>query len=401
LLLAGGLVLLASIGVTADQFERPPSFDAAKILGRSAQGADYRIVTPVRSDGYLRDYTIETAYGPMSAGGDQMLLMRIKEINALAALERTTGSKKFADALLKAGLSPVEFAGNLVTKPVETVRNTLTGVGKLFGSIASGVKGAGKSRDSAMASVTGVAKQRRLIAYEYGIDPYTDFKPLSDKLNELARAAAIGGLAVTAAFIAVPGTAGTIVSNVSTANTLSSMVRDYSAAQLADINRKKLGKMGVDPDVAEEFLQNKNYTPVDSTVIVDALTRMRGVRHRDIMIERAASVDNRDVAFFIRKRMELTAAFQETTGELVSFVRLGNSPFPLLVSRSKGIVGVFPIDILSWTEETAPVISAMTSAADGNGLTGPKVLRMSGSATPLAKKNLQRLGWKIEENAGG
>jgi hypothetical protein len=99
--------------------------------------------------------------------------------------------------------------------------------------------------------------------------------------------------------------------------------------------------------------------------------------------------------------MELTAAFQDERGELASFVRLGSSPFPLLVSRSQGIVGIFPIDILSWTKETAPVISAMTSAADDNGLTGPKVLRISGSATPLAKKNLQRLGWKIEENAGG
>ena len=159
--------------------------------------------------------------------------------------------------------------------------------------------------------------------------------------------------------------------------------------------------MGVGADVTEEFLQNKNFTPVDSTVIVDALARMTGVGNKDVMVERAASVDDRDVAYFIRKRMELTAAFQEQTGELASFVRLGNSPFPLLVSKSQGIVGIFPIDILSWTEETAPVISAMTSAANDSGLTGPRVLRITGSATPLAKRNLQRLGWKIEENAGG
>lgn len=385
----------------AAELERPPSFDARRILGDAAQSPVYRIGSPIRSDGYLRDYSVETAYGVVTASGDQMLLMRIKEITALEAMNRTTDSKKFSDALVKAGLSPVEFAGNLVINPVGTVKSTLTGVGKLFGGIASGMKNAGKSQDSAAASITGAAKQKRLIAYQYGVDPYTDFSPLADKLNDLARAAAAGGLVVTAAFMVVPGAAGTLVSNVSTASTLSSMARDYSASQLMDMNRKKLGKMGVTADLTDELLQNRHYTPVDVTVIVDALARMGNVQHKDIMVERAATVASRDVAYFVRRRIELTAAYQERTGQIASFVRFGNSPFPMPVTKDNGLVGVFPIDILSWTKDTAPVITAMTSAAQDNGITGPKVLYITGSVTQLAKKNLKALGWKVEENAGG
>ena len=237
-----GIVAAVSIGAgdaVAANFENPPTVKASKILGAAAQGPGYSVASPVPSDGYLRIYTLKSPWGTVRASGDQMLRLRIKELAALNAMKQTTDSKQFGDAVMKAGLSPVEFAGKLVTAPVDTVKDTVSGVGKLFGGITSGIRKAGKSQDNPVASITGAAKQRRLIAYKYGIDPYTDLKPLKDKLDKLAGAAAVGGIAVTVAFIAIPGAAGTIISNVSTAGTLSEMVRDNSASQLMDINRQK------------------------------------------------------------------------------------------------------------------------------------------------------------------
>ena len=393
-------LLLFAANAWAGNFEQPPSSNPSKILGDAAQGGNYTIENPVTSDGYLRDYTLNTPYGVFKASGDQMLLMRIKELTALAALDQTTDSQEFADAVVKAGLSPVEFAGNLVTQPVGTLKNTISGVGQLFGGIASGIKNAGKSQDNAVASITGAAKQKRLIAFQYGVDPYTDFKPLADKLNKLAGAAAVGGLAVTAAFIAIPGAAGTIVSNVSTANTLNGYVRDYSAAQLMDLNQRKLGQLGIHHDLVGELLSNKYYTPVDITSMVDALARMGKMQDLDVMVGRAATAGSRDVAYFIRRRIEMTAAYQERTQRLTGFLLLGNSPFPMSVTADNGVVGVFPLDILSWTENTGAVLTAMTSATQDAGISGPKLLHISGTATALAKKNLKALGWKVEENSG-
>jgi hypothetical protein len=223
---------------------------------------------------------------------------------------------------------------------------------------------------------------------------------LADKLDKLARAAAVGGLAVTAAFIALPGAAGTVVSNVSTANTLNNMVRDSSAAQLMDVNRQKLGKVGIASDLADEFLTNRFYTPVDLTVMVDALARMGSLQHIDVLVDRAVSANSRDIAYFFRKRIEMTAAYQQRTRRLAGFMRFGNSPFPLAVTVDNGIVGAFPIDILSWTRDTSQAITAMTTAAQNYGFTGPKLLTITGKVTPMAKKNLVALGWKVEENDG-
>ena len=247
----------------------------SKFSAPPRSGTNYAIVDPVPSDGYLRNYTLKTPDGVFKVNGDQMLFMRFKELAALDALNKTAGSKRFADAVVKAGLSPLEFVGNLITKPISTVENTVSGVGQFFDGIASGVRNTGKSQDSAFASITGEAKEKRLLAYKYGVDPYTDFKPLADRLDNLARASALGGLAVKGAFIAVPGAAGAIVSNVSTANTLNEEVRDNSAAQLLDANRKGLVRLGINKQIVEKFLSNRNYTPVDVIAMVAALTQMR------------------------------------------------------------------------------------------------------------------------------
>ena len=68
------------------------------------------------------------------------------------------------------------------------------------------------------------------------------------------------------------------------------------------------------------------------------------------------------------------------------------SPFPLCVTKENGIVGIFPFDAVSWTEPTSQVFAAMTAAAKEHGATGSKLFAITGTATPLAKKNLAALG---------
>lgn len=397
---ATGLIVILGAGLAvAAGFEKPPSYNAASVLG-AAQGPGYTVANPVQSDGYLRNYKLNTPWGTVSASGDQMVFLRIKELAALEAMERTTDSRSFKDAVVKAGLSPVEFAGKLISSPVSTVENTVSGVGKLFGGIASGIRNRGKTQDSVVDSVTGESKQRRLIAYQYGIDPYTDFPPLKAKLDDLSKAAAAGGLLVTAAFIAIPGAAGTVISNVSTADTLNTMVRDSSAAELMDFNRKKLLKIGVRKDLAEQLLTHDSYTPVDVTAIADSLTRMGPMKDVNVMITRAISADSRDVAYFIRRRIEMTASYQQTSRELTGFRQFDGTPFPFSTTTGNGIVGVFPIDSLCWTNSTSKAITTTTAAARAYGITGPMTFYISGTATPLAKRQLSVLGWTVIENGG-
>ena len=72
-----------------------------------------------------------------------------------------------------------------------------------------------------------------------------------------------------------------------------------------------------------------------------------------------------------------------------------NLRYPLCLTAVGGIVGVFPIDSLSWTPETASAVETMTSEAKGSGATGAKTLVITGTATPLARRKLKALGWTL------
>jgi hypothetical protein len=391
------LVCLMSPAMAA-QFEKPPSFNAAKVFGAAVQGVNYTIQSPVQSDGFLRAYVLTTPYGNYAVHGDHMLLLRMRELAALDILERTSSSEEFAQAAVKAGLSPVVYAGQLVTNPVGTVGNTISGVGEMFGRISSGLSNKGAGNEKGLASVTGVSKQKRLIAHQVGVDPYTDFKPLADKLNQLAQASAIGGLAVSTVFMAIPGGAGMVVSSTSTAGNVSAMVRDQTAAQLMDRNRSTLTGLGIAKDLQEELLHNRFYTPLDLTAMVEALAAMPDVRGLDIYVERAINANTRDVAYFVRRRAELLADYQRQTGNLAAFIDLKG--FPLNVTRGNGVMSLFPIDVLSWTKTTSDLIQAIDAARKDLGYTGPVEVQITGRATSLAKKQLKSLGWSVVEMVG-
>ena len=394
------LGLLLATAALAEDVENPPVFKASAVLGAAAQGPGYRVENRVGSDGYLRIYDVETPWGVLAVHGDAMMAMRVKEISALNAMERTAASKEFGDALVRAGLKPVEFAGKLVTDPAGTVKSTVTGVGRLFNSIGSSIRNAGKTQESAAAGITGAAKQRRLIAYNYGIDPYTDWPPLKERLDQLSRAAAAGGLAVTGAFILIPGAAGTVISNVAGAETLNQMVRDYSAAELMDMNRKELRRMGASADATEAFLTNPSYTPTDATAITGVLAGMGQIRNVDALLFRASEAANRDQAYFLRRRVELMGAQQLAAGDITGFVSLDGVPFPMATTRDGGLTGLFPLDALSWTAETSQAITALTAATRAAGFQGPLSLGITGTATPLAEKEVAKLGWTLAQKLG-
>jgi hypothetical protein len=393
-------LLMQLTAVVAQAVETPPSFNAAQISGINRIGANYTIQNPVYSDGLLRIYVLTTPYGEITVQGDEMLRMRLNELTALALLEKLSNSESFGKALTQAGLSPVMFAGRLLTNPIGTVQSTLAGVGGFFGRVGSGIANAGKTQDNAVASLLGVTDQRRQLAATYGVDPYTDFPPLNAKLEQLSQAAALGGLVVTGALLAVPGAAGIIVSNLSTAYKLNDigiaeLARNYTASQILDLNRKRLAAMGVDPDLSARLLENRNYTPIDLAAIVAALDSMAAVEGREAFVACAAAVDTRAIAFVMRRQAELMADDYRLHGGYVRFVALVG--YPYVVTRDGRVVTVAPIDALSWTSETAAGFERVTAERKHIAPNAHGELRITGQATALAKRWFNAHGWTVLE----
>lgn len=396
------LVCLWSAAAPAQTVENPPTFTADQIQGIKPVGANYTIENPVRSDGMLRVYNLTTPYGKFVVRGDDMMRMRINELIALAALEQVSNSKAFGDALAQAGLSPIKYTGKLITNPVGTVQDTLSGIGGFFDRLAAGAAAQGQTPDKPVASLLGVTDARRKLAARYGVDPYTDFPPLDAELKRLAEASTAGGLVVTGALMAVPGTAGIVVSNLATANKLNDvgidqLARDYTAAQILALNRKRLIAMKISPELSDKLLANHDFTPIDMAATVAALDSMKGVGGREIFVARAAEAHPRYVAYFVRRQAELLADGYHHRAGYTRFVSLGGDP--VMLDRKGQLVAVAPIDALSWTKDTSASLTHMTTTGRQMAPKAHGELRFPGTATALAKRELKKARWTVREHS--
>jgi hypothetical protein len=396
------LAVLASPAALAQPYEHPPSFDINKVRGFFPSGDNYTIKNPVRGDGLFRVYSVETPYGTFVIHGDQMLRMRLNELTALNELDKLNNSESFGKALVEAGISPLKYTGKFIANPAKTMNDTFSGIGTMFGRIGSDIANMGKTPGDPIKGMLGITDQRRKLATKVGVDPYTDFEPLDARLARLSEASAAGGLTVSIAMLAVPiGLAGVIMSNLSTASTLEGvrideLARDRTVAQIFDLNRQALRGMNIEENLIDALLANRNYTPIDMAVVVASVDAMKGVEGKADFLARVAQIDNRTTAYFARRNTEMLRNHQARGAGFTRFEMLGGYPF--MITRTGHIVGVMPIDALSWTPDTARALRECAAAARRLGLSRQVELRLTGTATPLAKKELQALGWTVAEN---
>lgn len=390
-----GVLAFATVPAAA-QTEAVPVRSAATLLGDKVRGPNYQVEDAVRSDGFLQVFSLTTPYGHYRVEGRDMLRVRINELAAVNTLEHMKRTQVFAQSAAKAAMRPVGLAVGLISDPAGTVDHTMTGVGNLFSRMASNVGNLGHNPDRPAESALGVSTAKRQIAYQLGVDPYTDFRPLADALTETARVAALGNLAVSAAFRGIPGSAGTAVSASGSVQGIAQSVRDKTPSELRDQNRARLTAMGVSGNVANALLDNTSYTPADQTALVAALGRMNGVANRHLFVARAAQAPNRDLAYFMRRRAELIAT-QHTTEPLLDFIEVRG--FALNRARASKVVAVLPVDELAWTKEAEAVVDAVGKEVKDRKLGDVVELRVTGTVTPLTAKNLRERGWKLYERA--
>jgi hypothetical protein len=379
----------------AQQFENPSVASAKSVLGPLSRGANYQVENLVQGDGFLRFYVLNTRHGRFEITGHELLLARIRELAALRQLEKVSQGRTFAKGVVKSATKPAKLAVDVVKAPVRTVGRTVSGVFGIFDRVASGIGNMGSDPDNVVANLVGVGSAKRALGVKLGIDPYTDFKPVANRLHKIARASALGELGLSVA-IGQIGTVGLVVSRTITAQNLSTLIRDKTPSQLVDINRGKLQKMGVRGPEIRLFLANKNYTITDKTAIVLALEQMRGVGNKGLFVARAAQARSRHLAYFLRRRAEMLAYYHVRTAPLANFLNVAG--FPLNQKRDGRVLALLPLDFLVWTKTSNNAFVVVSEDLRRRNLISGAELRITGIATPLAQRNLRKLGWMVAQN---
>ena len=393
---AVALVCLAAGGAFAPlaAYEIPQERSAATYLGALMQGNNYHVAAKVRSDGNMFIFIVDTKYGKFQVDGVELTKVFIQELRALDALEKISQSDTFMQSLGRSATAPIRYGANLIVNPAGTVKDSLSGVANMFDRAGASLSDPKADRATTADSLLGVDDKRRELAVSLGVDPYTNFPPLAQKLTDVASATAAGGLTVTAALAFIPGGVAVMaLSYVSTIEAASETLRDKTSAQIVQEVKTTLLQLGVSPDAVVRFVTNRAYTPADLLLTSRALTRL-SAGNTQAFIDRAADANSRSVAFFERRRAELLAERGRELGGIADFINVGG--FALNRTRAGNVVALFPCDDIAWTAITERAVRAITRDLPHDGAVARKpILATNGEVTPMATSEFQKLGWQV------
>lgn len=350
-------------------------------------------IKSVASDGLINVYQIMTPYGPATVESSPMLMIRAQELEALARMDKLTKSDVFKQALEKSAGLPLRGAEALFDAPVETLRSAANGVGRWLSDVGRSIASDDPHQSNVAKTALGQSTAKRAFAYQFGVDPYSSFKPLQERLDEIAWAATGGGMTIKAAFSFIPEVVGTVVMVTGTTEGMRTLVRDSSPAQLEAINRKKLESMKIPENVIRQFLKNPAYTPQERTILLGVVDEMKSIKARDKLISMAAQVDDESKAVFFRYRAQMIANYvrqSKARGELVELDRT------LFLKTTTGeMVGHFPVDSIEATADLDKRLAAFDKAIGQYRGVRSKLLFVGGKVDPAVKVAMSKTGWRV------
>ena len=395
-----GLALLGSLAFvqqTAAQnspsgLEAPKPAPAERYLGAAMRSPNYTVGPSARSDGIMRIFHVDTSYGTYDFDGVEFTKLRLREIEATAALEKMSKSDAWIKSFGNAAIAPVKFGITFITNPAEAINRSASGIHNMFDRAGAAMNNQKANRDNIANSLLGVSDAQRQLAAQLSVDPYTDFAPLQNRLQEMARVMAGGTLTVKGGLAAVTGGIGMGISAASSMEAVKDTLRDKTAAQVIAEVRGTLISLGVPEATINRLVENQNYTPAFLLVMSRALAQLRA-QNTAAFVERAADANSYGVAFFHARRAQLIAARSAELGGFVAFAPVAGHV--INVTRGGKAVALFPLDDLAWTAMPKRTFLTANSELRSRNPNGVAVFATTGSVTPLASSEIKKLAWQV------
>jgi hypothetical protein len=383
-------------------FEELPVLNASEILRPEIlAGPHHKVREPVPTYFGANQFTIDSDFGVFEADGNEMLVRRINEINAIAQLKEVSRTDQYKSALEKAAKSPVAAAKNLVNDPVNAIENVPKGIMKFMRRAGESVKNVGnKSESSAaegskMQQIIGFSDAKRKVAIGLGVDPYSTNSVLQRELDGIAWASFAGGATFSIATMPIGGGAGAALTVTELSGDIDQILKEKSPTDLKIMNRKTLRALGAGEKETERFLNNNAFSPSEQTMFVLNLKSLDGVANRGVFLRAAGetSSDESDAIFCVQ-----TAALMSKIHKDKPLARLAMiGDFPICVGKDEAIMVAFQWDYAAWTSGAAGFTSDVQKLATQSATTRNVFVVLSGQVSPRLRQELEARGFTVHD----
>ncbi len=352
----------------------------------------YSIEETVTNDGFTNTYRVNSATNSFQASSNIGLYKLLLEIEAIEIMKTVEKSDVFVNALKESGVATVGGLKNLFTDPLNTLENAASGIGSLFSRAEESIfnSSPGESEDSRIEQTIGFSNAKREVAFRYKVDVYSQNTILQEHLNNLAWAEYAGGLTLSVATMPIGGVAGATLSVSGTARLLGEVIATTPPAELKLQNRQKLRDMGIDEDLSDLFIENPHFSPLQQTAFVMTLEKIKTAQNRSLPLQAALQVNNRDMARYMTTIMAMFSGYNSKITHIARFKTVARV-FGAIDKEGKMII-MLPADYVTWNQRLVKGIGQSKENTNN-----AAEIWLTGTASPMAEKNIKAAGWKLEQ----
>ena len=425
-----GIVMVPSAGAQSG-FEKPPVLQAKDVLPEALlKGAFHEVDPRVTSDGYFNEFKLRSKFGNFNVEGQQLLELRIGELNALNELDKLSSSKVIGDAMYEGGkatvmapVNAVKKVANTVSDPdkmYDTVKGVPEGAEKVFSWAYRQAKGAAQGvsdlvtgdsqttsedvSDGASSTLQagksfglkfiGYTGRERELFQKLQVNPYSSNKMLQD---EVVRVAGLG-TAVGFAFRFVPGLG--LLGQLTTFNRWYGRAEQLSLYEDPDVikakNKAELRALEVPDDMIEQFQSSKAYNPWTRRFVTASMTALGPtVAGRSLYIKAALQAKNEPSTLYFVSVAEYLEKVQKETPlkKIVSSLYI-----PAGVTKKGVLIVPLAVDYLFWTQEVSGIFDDFKNRVTKEEAFSSVEIRIRGRISQRARGALESLGAKVSEN---
>ncbi|HXY96812.1 MAG TPA: hypothetical protein VEH00_07535 [Steroidobacteraceae bacterium] len=407
------------VAAAGDDFETVPDRAPAELLPAAmVSGTDFHVADPVRGDGLMNHFVLQSRFGSFDAYGRAALAVRIQEVAALSELSKTSDLEIAAGGAVEGVKSEVKTATGVVTHPVQIVSGIPKGIAHLFGGYKArgqeaaaeakkDVESSGSGSGSSSAASTaqkgeqaarsyaerylGITAAERDYYRKLGVDPYTDNKVLRDTIRRDARIAAGAGFGMK--FVGLPG-----IPAIGIAERAVDAIYNEDPAAIRARTRSTLAGFGLSADEIESFMNAPLLSPTRQLLLLAAAQALDGVAQRGELFRHAIGLtSDEEVQVYLRSAGLLAKAqASHPVASIVPGVRL---PAALRADGNIVVCGAF--EAVYWTADVARLHEQLRAALPPTPAGATRELWVAGTLSERARRAARDLGWDVHEVPDG
>ena len=393
---------LGALAARAQDFDALAGDPLAAVLPPElAAGADFQVRDPVASDGLMHHFIVDSHYGSFEAYGREGLVLRRREIAALAVLAETSELGVVANAVGGSVTGSARTVLGVATHPIDTLIGIPHGISHLFqgyvaqarelGSSAKNQSKAPAGADSGhevdprryVARYFGVTASERAWYRKLGVDPYTDNAPLRRAVQWFARVDATTKFGLK--FAGLPG-----LPYAGELGRAMDAIYNEDPAVLRERRQARLAGYGLSSDEIQRFENTLLLTPTRQHLLDAAAIAMAGVEDRADLFRHAIGLaSDAEAEVYLRSVLLLAARHAlEPVASILPGLRM-----PAARAADGTVVVCAALDAVRWTEDVVRY-EADARAALGRAESGAD-LWLAAPPSPRAALELAARGWRI------